>query len=374
MKRSIQTLALTALMMLAFTSMSQQRSLGMKVDREKAENVPLIDKPLGFGENLPKAVSLKKYVPKIGDQGDHGTCVGWSSTYCLATMEYAIQRGVTNKVELEYSVYDPYYTYLSIVDAESYNSCGDGTYVEDACELLKEKGAKRKLMDQLACGDDLAGHVADNSVLEFTEFHRLYSWYDDMEENVEAVCQSLADNHPVVIGAYLPSSFFDIGDDGRFKPTKYQQENPVGTAVGGHAMCIVGYDDDKFGGCFTVVNSWGDEWGDNGFLYITYDDYQAFGQSAYSFETKLKEPYSVSLGTVYGSTYSGYGIERLKGGGVFEGEFKNGEMHEGVYFNHNKKLFKGGKLFMKKMVKKHYGDLIYEGGETKRPIGFILNK
>jgi hypothetical protein len=69
MSTTIKSLALALVVMCTFTSFSQERSLGMKVDREKAENVPLIDKPLGFGDNLPKSVSLKKYVPKIGDTG-----------------------------------------------------------------------------------------------------------------------------------------------------------------------------------------------------------------------------------------------------------------------------------------------------------------
>ena len=38
-------------------------------------------------------------------------------------------------------------------------------------------------------------------------------------------------------------------------------------------MTIVGYDDNKFGGAFRVVNSWGTDYGDNGFLWIKYSDF-----------------------------------------------------------------------------------------------------
>jgi C1A family cysteine protease len=37
-------------------------------------------------------------------------------------------------------------------------------------------------------------------------------------------------------------------------------------------MCIVGFDDTKFGGAFEIANSWGDDWANGGFIWIRYDD------------------------------------------------------------------------------------------------------
>ena len=37
------------------------------------------------------------------------------------------------------------------------------------------------------------------------------------------------------------------------------------TKPGGHAMVVVGYDDDKYGGAFEILNSWGTYWGNKGF-------------------------------------------------------------------------------------------------------------
>ena len=39
-----------------------------------------------------------------------------------------------------------------------------------------------------------------------------------------------------------------------------------------HAMVIVGYDDNKFGGAFQIANSWGSGWGQNGLFWIRYQD------------------------------------------------------------------------------------------------------
>ena len=44
---------------------------------------------------------------------------------------------------------------------------------------------------------------------------------------------------------------------------------PSGKLLGGHEMYIVGYDDSKQ--TFTLVNSWGTNWGDRRFCYLPYN-------------------------------------------------------------------------------------------------------
>lgn len=41
--------------------------------------------------------------------------------------------------------------------------------------------------------------------------------------------------------------------------------------LGGHAMLVVGYDDE--GGYLIVRNSWVEQWGDNGYCYLPYEYY-----------------------------------------------------------------------------------------------------
>jgi hypothetical protein len=42
--------------------------------------------------------------------------------------------------------------------------------------------------------------------------------------------------------------------------------------VGGHALCVVGYDDNVGGGAFKIANSWGKNWGKSGFFWLRYKD------------------------------------------------------------------------------------------------------
>ncbi|MDB9882893.1 hypothetical protein OAD66_07145 [Bacteroidia bacterium] len=50
---------------------------------------------------------------------------------------------------------------------------------------------------------------------------------------------------------------------------------------GGHAICVIGYDDYKAGGAFQIMNSWGSEWGVNGIGWVPYNAFQYFTKEAY---------------------------------------------------------------------------------------------
>ena len=56
----------------------------------------------------------------------------------------------------------------------------------------------------------------------------------------------------------------------------------TGDELGGHAISIVGYDDTKQ--AFIVRNSWGQEWGENGFGYVAYDDTSGVGDETWLYE------------------------------------------------------------------------------------------
>jgi hypothetical protein len=57
---------------------------------------------------------------------------------------------------------------------------------------------------------------------------------------------------------------------------------------GGHAQCVVGYDDTKYGGSFLIMNSWGPEWGNNGFAWVRYPDFRRYVREAYGLEPMSK--------------------------------------------------------------------------------------
>jgi C1A family cysteine protease len=57
---------------------------------------------------------------------------------------------------------------------------------------------------------------------------------------------------------------------------------PVGARdLGGHAVLVVGYRDDNF----IVQNSWGSDWGEDGFAYLPNDYVDHFAVAAWSLAT-----------------------------------------------------------------------------------------
>lgn len=82
---------------------------------------------------------------------------------------------------------------------------------------------------------------------------------------IDEIKHALLINHLVVFGMAVYESFETVGSDGIVPiPKNGEQE------LGGHAMCIVGYDDNFNGGSFIVRNSWAENWGDKGYCYIPY--------------------------------------------------------------------------------------------------------
>ena len=62
------------------------------------------------------------------------------------------------------------------------------------------------------------------------------------------------------------------------------QDDASMMGFGGHAQCVVGYDDAKYGGAFLIMNSWGPQWGNNGFAWVRYKHFKYFVREAYGLE------------------------------------------------------------------------------------------
>jgi hypothetical protein len=343
-------------------SVFAQQSTGLQFDERAYNRIPEIEKPLGFGENMPASFSLRSYTPKVENQGQFGTCVGWSTTYYAATIEYAFQQKLNSNEFITASAFDPYYTYLNITKQTNFFSCADGSLITDAGIFLKEKGLKRLRYNQLTCGTKIdASNKPGNVPAKVTGFSRVFNPKLSKQENISALKVALSEGHPVVIGMGLPQSFYAIGKNGLFEPK--QDDAKFVADFGGHAMAVIGYDDERFGGTFEIVNSWGDEWADNGFCYVKYDDFVVFTRMGVVFELEVL-PVVDEKACVYGDCENGYGRVVYTDGSIYEGGFVNSQRSGyGLFIWGDDFSFFGGEW--EKSQRHGKGTLITEKGKTQ---------
>jgi hypothetical protein len=156
--------------------------------------------------------------------------------------------------------------------------CQRGAQIYWALDLMRDSGAV-KMLDIERTVDF---HRVDLSAYEesrkypIADYVTLFSRDERGKPGLVArmVKKSLAEGKPVIIGMNTPESFMEA--EGLWRPV----EDP-GDYYGGHAMCVVGYDDDREGGAFEVMNSWGRKWGNGGFMWIPYNSFVDFVMEGY---------------------------------------------------------------------------------------------
>ena len=115
--------------------------------------------------------------------------------------------------------------------------------------------------------------------IKIKQHTRLFKDDDIWHVKLAQVKKTLANKKPVVIGIECSKSFFDTKDVWDGNTVDFR---------GGHALCIIGYDDAYQGGAVEVMNSWGKEWGKEGFGWIKYSDLQGILKYAYEITTDFQ--------------------------------------------------------------------------------------
>ncbi len=232
------------------------------------------------GKNpLPEAVSLARYAPNRMNQGKQGSCVAWSSSYAART----ILQSVSTRTDPNATAYSPAFLYNNIsIDG---SDC-QGSYIIRAMEFMQQKGAipyQQFPYDENNCTRQ-ANQALYNSASanKIHGFNRLTDDDGVSSLNFRAIKEHLAKDVPVVIGMMVGGSFMQdmIGQ----KVWHPSQSDYSMQGFGGHAMCVIGYDDRIEGGAFQIMNSWGPEWGENGIGYVRYGDFRRFVREAYGID------------------------------------------------------------------------------------------
>ncbi len=258
------------------SDMVQQFSLGATLDQEKFDQAQVYE-PLayGFGGNrLPASVSLIEHAPTRRHQGEQGSCVGWASAYAAQT----ILRSRASGQSPDRQAFSPAYLYNQI----ALRGC-QGAYMLDAMEAMSQNGAvpyNDFRYDEGDCSRAPDGRTVQlGRQFRLKGYNRLTVGANQYKPDILAIKQNLAQGAPVVIGMMVGGTFMSrmVGQDVWY-PTR--SDYSMG-GYGGHAMCVIGYDDNKEGGAFQIMNSWGRNWGNDGIAWVRYRDFEHFTREAY---------------------------------------------------------------------------------------------
>lgn len=203
------------------------------------------------------------------------TCAAWSSAYHFRTIIEAKQLGITNQAEIDKLVYSPTWVY-EILKAEGDDTCGEGLATARSLLVFKELGVPSYATLPFTClsGDQksrfakLDPMMAEAQKARIRDLQILFLAKEgvDPQEKIRAVKKVLAEGYPVLVSHTLYDSFHGAKEVWRTLPA----EATASDRHGSHAMVIVGYDDEKHGGAFRYLNSWGPDWGDGGFIWVPY--------------------------------------------------------------------------------------------------------
>ncbi|MBP5502122.1 MAG: C1 family peptidase [Bacteroidales bacterium] len=220
-------------------------------------------------------VDLTNYLPPIGDQGQYGTCVAWASAYNARTFLFARENGYTKSQLADKSKhFSPKYIFYALSNR---SSC-DGSYFEEVLDLIQKEGvATMQSMPYESmgnCSGDPSSSQRSNAAN-----YKIKSYREIDITKPSNIKAYLDQGRVIVFGAQLGDEFMLADRD--FSYLYEQTSFNYSGMHANHAMVIAGYDDNKGPhGCFLVVNSWGESWGNKGYIWVD-QEYMCGGKFAF---------------------------------------------------------------------------------------------
>jgi C1A family cysteine protease len=213
--------------------------------------------------NSNKVVDLSQYCSPIKNQGKVGSCTAFSTIAC---MEYLQKKNNINlKMLSERFTY--YATRVNILNQDASDS---GASIRDALKSVVKYGSC--LLSSFPYTGDYTTKPATSVYMEASKYIVLkYARFDDVNSVNKLLLPTCINNLKASLDAGIPIIGGFNCYNGIYNDIKGVIPLQSGDIIGGHAIFIVGYDDNKK--LFKFKNSWGMYWGDKGYGYLPYDYY-----------------------------------------------------------------------------------------------------
>ena len=203
-------------------------------------------------------------LPPIKDQGQLGSCTANAGTYMYETFVQQAGLGVSPAMSR---------LFLYKTTRKLMGSAGDtGAYLRDTMKAMALFGTVPESYWPYVTGDfekePTAFEYAMADHYEALTYYRLDPHGKDLDKVIDSIKLNLVSNRACMMGFVVYNGCMDAHTG------KVAMPGLFSSVSGGHAICVVGYNDtveiNGVTGAFTFANSWSSSWGDNGYGYLPY--------------------------------------------------------------------------------------------------------
>ena len=250
--------------------------------RETYSAIPKVPAAKG---STPSAFDLSPWMPVAGDQNPQASCVAWAVGY--AARGYYAHAFEHRPLE-DAHIPSPAYIYNSLLEKfKRPPNCESGTSIESALDLLKGgvPSAQDAPYNKQSCLPPTQYQRSRAVDFRIAKYETIYESNGGKRDSIME--QLALHKRPVIIGMRLRNSFFALRDAFTKYGRRYYNppaDEPCTDSNGRvshclHALTVVGYD--KINRAFKVLNSWGANWNEQGYVWIDFDAFERDVEEAY---------------------------------------------------------------------------------------------
>lgn len=206
-----------------------------------------------------KSVDIRQSFTDVKNQGRQGSCVSFAVT---SVYEYILNK--EKQLEKDLSEAFLYYNTRDISPDESTEK-DEGSSIYYSIKVLEELGI---CPEELCPYDENVFNLKPSETAYEKAKEQKVAEAQNVELNIDAIKSAVEDGYPVIVSLNLYDSFNPVnGFISRPTDEEIKDGNDE-NKHGRHAMVICGYSEDER--IFIVRNSWGKDFGVNGYCYIPY--------------------------------------------------------------------------------------------------------
>ena len=230
--------------------------------------------------SLPSSTDLNHYAPWVHNQGSYGSCTAFACNDTAFGIMLARTYGSEGwDSTTAANSTSPLWSYVNsgkppVANQTSNPLCAgsSGRYMSDAFNVLKQLGSATEQAAPYSTQSDCSQPFSQTAqteapLIKIDDWHWINTNGTQLVNDIKTV---LAGDKPVPMAIYgLENSLLYYSGD------VYEFGGTAGIN-GGHAMCIVGYDDSLQ--AFDIRNQWGGNWGLNGHIWFSYNSVASMSQ------------------------------------------------------------------------------------------------